>query len=212
LAFPFRREIDTDDNGWAARSGGAMAWSGEQIVMTFIIQFIRTRRGARVVIRTISLEASDSSAALAHTTSLIGSSRWPANTDAVRVMDDAGRTLLDWSMPVPDRHTAAPSPCPAEDGRIESSTSPASRSPASGPTRVVDPPRVEHPRLEVGQAISYAEDGLPQIWKGGYEIAAEADRDAGETQYAIRSVGETRDRIVKSHELREDLSARTRGR
>lgn len=180
--------------------------------MTFLIQFIRTRRGARVVIRTIPLEASDSSAALAHTTRLIGSSRWPANTDAVRVMDDAGRTLLDWSMPVPDGHTALTSPHSAKDARIESSTSPASGSPTGGPTGVVDPSRTEHPRLEVGQAISYTEVALPEIWKGGYEIVAEADRDAGETQYAIRSAGETRDRIVKAHELREDLSARTRGR
>jgi hypothetical protein len=78
--------------------------------MTFLIQFVRIRRGARVVIRTVSVEAEDSRAALAWATGLLGTRRWPMNTDALRVMDDGGRTLLDWSMPAIDRQPVASSP------------------------------------------------------------------------------------------------------
>jgi len=59
----------------------------------------------------------------------------------------------------------------------------------------------------VGQAVSYAEDGQPETWKGGYEIVR-----LDEPQYAVRSANQSYDRIVHEHELREDLGARVRGR
>jgi hypothetical protein len=63
----------------------------------------------------------------------------------------------------------------------------------------------------VGQAVSYAEDGQPEIWKGGYEIVR-LDDPRDEPQYAVRSADQSYDRIVHEHELREDLGARVRGR
>jgi hypothetical protein len=65
--------------------------------------------------------------------------------------------------------------------------------------------------LDVGQAISYAEDGKPEHWQGGYEIVNAVDPDAREARYAIRNADEPHDRVAKEHELREDLGARTRG-
>ena len=180
--------------------------------MTFLIQFIRIRRGAQVVIRTATVEAEDSRGALARATSLIGSSRWPVNTDAVRVMDDGGRTLLDWSMPAHDRRPGASSPHVAAEAQMERATLPASRSLPHNLVRAADPADADHPHLELGHAISYAEDGLPATWKGGYEIVAKGEPDADEAQYTIRSADEKHDRIVQAHELREDLGARTRGR
>jgi hypothetical protein len=179
--------------------------------MTFLIQFVRTRRGARVVIRTVRVEAEDSRAALSYITDGMGTSRWPVNTDAVRVMDDGGRTLLDWSVPAPDHQPSVPSPNVAAEARIAKTTSLAGRSLPDDPATAVDPAHADHPGLEVGQAISYAEDGSPEIWKGGYEIVAGSESNAGEAQYTIRSADDSHDRIVKAHELREDLGARTRG-
>jgi hypothetical protein len=66
-------------------------------------------------------------------------------------------------------------------------------------------------RFAVGQAVSYAEDGQPEIWKGGYEIVR-LDDACDEPQYAIRNADQSYDRIVHEHELREDLGARARGR
>jgi hypothetical protein len=63
----------------------------------------------------------------------------------------------------------------------------------------------------VGQAVSYAEDGQAEIWKGGYEIVR-LDDPREEPQYAVRSADQSYDRIVHEHELREDLGARGRGR
>ena len=63
----------------------------------------------------------------------------------------------------------------------------------------------------MGQAVSYAEDGQPETWKGGYEIVR-LDDPHREPQYAIRNADQSYDRIVHEHELREDLSARVRGR
>jgi hypothetical protein len=71
---------------------------------------------------------------------------------------------------------------------------------------------MDHPHLEVGQATSFAEDGKPESWRGGYQIVNASDVAAGEAQSTIRSADETHDRIVKEHELRDDLGAHTRGR
>ena len=67
--------------------------------MTFVVQFKRFRRGVPEVIRTLPVAAIDGAAALAYAKSLIGTRHWPGQTDALRVMDDRGRTLLDWTVP-----------------------------------------------------------------------------------------------------------------
>jgi hypothetical protein len=67
--------------------------------VTFVVQFKRIRRGVPEVIRTLLITASDGAAALAYAKSLVGTRHWPGQTDALRVMDDRGRTLLDWTVP-----------------------------------------------------------------------------------------------------------------
>ena len=68
--------------------------------MRFLVQFKRFRRGVPEVIGTLPIAAADGAAALAFARSLAGMRRWPTRTDALRVMDDGGRTLLDWTVPV----------------------------------------------------------------------------------------------------------------
>lgn len=68
--------------------------------MRFLVQFKRFRRGVPEVIGTLPIAAADGAAALAFARSLAGMRRWPTRTDALRVMDDGGRTLLDWNVPV----------------------------------------------------------------------------------------------------------------
>jgi hypothetical protein len=81
--------------------------------MTFLVQFKRLRRGVPEVIRTLECRSVDAAAALAHARSLAGTRHWPSQTDALRVMDDGGRTLIDWSVsgmaaqPVQSRPTPA---------------------------------------------------------------------------------------------------------
>jgi hypothetical protein len=72
----------------------------EEVAVTFLVQFKRIRRGVPEVIRTLSLATVDGAAALAFARSLAGTRHWPARTDALRVMDDGGRTVLDWTVPV----------------------------------------------------------------------------------------------------------------
>src|SRR5829696_4754370 len=78
----------------------------EEAVVTFLVQFKRFRRGVPEVIRTLSLSTIDGAAALAFTKSLAGTRHWPPRTDALRVMDDGGRTLLDWTVPAAIAHTS----------------------------------------------------------------------------------------------------------
>ena len=68
--------------------------------MMFLVQFKRFRRGVPEVIRTLSISSVDGAAALAFARSLAGTRHWPTRTNALRVMDDSGRTLLDWVVPV----------------------------------------------------------------------------------------------------------------
>jgi hypothetical protein len=84
--------------------------------MTFLIQFKRFRRGVPEVIGTLPIAAADGPAALAFARSLAGMRRWPTRTDALRVMDDGGRTLLDWIVPVAAAQplTSSPTPVPAK--------------------------------------------------------------------------------------------------
>ena len=67
--------------------------------MTFVVQFKRFRRGVPEVIRTLPVATFDGAAALAYAKSLVGTRHWPVQTDVLRVMDDCGRTLLDWTVP-----------------------------------------------------------------------------------------------------------------
>jgi hypothetical protein len=68
--------------------------------MKFMVQFIRFRRGAPEVVRTLHVAAADESTALARVKSLVGTASWPPRPDALRVMDDGGRTLINWVVPV----------------------------------------------------------------------------------------------------------------
>jgi hypothetical protein len=68
--------------------------------MKFMVQFIRFRRGAPEVVRTLHVAAADESTALARVKSLVGTASWPPRPDALRVMDDGGRALINWAVPV----------------------------------------------------------------------------------------------------------------
>ena len=179
--------------------------------MTFLVQFKRFRRGVPEVIGTLPIAAADGAAALAFARSLAGMRRWPTRTDALRVMDDGGRTLLDWTVPVATAQpvTYSPTPVPAKPAGEE--PRPALPSMAEHPEESPSTPASGGHLFAVGQAVSYAEDGQPETWKGGYEIVR-LDDPHREPQYAIRSADQSYDRIVHEHELREDLGARGRGR
>jgi hypothetical protein len=154
----------------------------EEIAMTFLIQFKRFRRGVPEVIGTLPIAAADGPAALAFARSLAGMRRWPSRTDALRVMDDGGRILLDWTVPVAAKSTGK-EPRPASLIVMEQPDESPS-TPASG----------EH-LFAVGQAVSYAEDGQPETWKGGYEIVRLDDPHHG-PRYAFRSADQSYDRIL----------------
>ena len=98
--------------------------------MTFLVQFKRFRRGVPEVIGTLPIAAADGAAALAFARSLAGMRRWPTRTDALRVMDDGGRTLLDWTVPAATAQpvTYSPTSVPAKPTGDE----PARRSANSG--------------------------------------------------------------------------------
>jgi hypothetical protein len=181
--------------------------------MTFLVQFKRYRRGVLEVIQTLPIAAINGTAALAFARSPAGMRHWPTRTDALRVMDDGGRTLLDWTVPAA---AAAAQPVTYSPSRVPAK--PAGQEGRPAPLMTVEQPEespTTHPtgrhRFAVGQAVSYAEDGQPEIWKGGYEIVR-LDDPRGEPQYAVRSADQSYDRIVHEHELREDLGARVRGR
>src|SRR5688500_16899665 len=84
----------------------------KEAAMKFLVQFKRFRRGVPEVIGTLPIAATDGAAAMAFARSLAGKRRWPARTDALRVMDDGGRTLLDWTVPVAAAQPLTPSPTP----------------------------------------------------------------------------------------------------
>jgi hypothetical protein len=126
-------------------------------------------------------------------------------------MDDGGRTLLDWTVPVETAQPVTYSPIRVPTKPAGKEARPAPRPPAEQPEESPSTPVLGRHRFAVGQAVSYAEDGQPETWKGGYEIVR-LDDPRDEPQYAIRSADQSYDRIVHEHELREDLGARARGR
>jgi hypothetical protein len=178
--------------------------------MRYFVQFIRFRRGVPEPIRTIPVQAEDEEAVLARVRSRVGTGTWPMNTDALRVMDNGGRTVLQWAMPPAEQQTV-PSPEPNRDGKIEREPLSKGQAIEGGQPAAVGITATHHANLELGQAISYAEDGKPETWQGGYQIVNAPDLIHGEAKYTIRNADETHDRIVKEHELREDLGSRTRG-
>lgn len=179
--------------------------------MRFLVQFKRFRRGVPEVIGTLPIAAADGAAALAFARSLAGMRRWPTRTDALRVMDDGGRTLLDWTVPVAAAQPVTSSPTPVPAKPTETKLRPAPLLMAEHPEASRSTPTSGEHLFAVGQAVSYAEDGQPETWKGGYEIVR-LDDPRDEPQYAVRSADQSYDRIVHEHELREDLGARGRGR
>jgi hypothetical protein len=60
-------------------------------------------------------------------------------------------------------------------------------------------------QFDVGQPVSYADDGSPDIWKGGYEIIELPDPTDHEPQYVIRNANKTYNLIVQEHELRKQV-------
>jgi len=68
--------------------------------MIFHFQFIRFRRGVPEVISQRRCEALGERAALARAKTLVGTSDWPSRAEAVRVLDDGGRTMSDWRIGV----------------------------------------------------------------------------------------------------------------
>jgi hypothetical protein len=140
--------------------------------MTFLIQFIRFRRGVREVIRTLPVEAADAGAALARVRNRVGTSTWPMNTDALRVMDDRGRTMLDWMVLAPAVQQFLSLPPSAQRAQIDGEPLPASQPLPDNLTGAVGPPPTDHPHLEVGQAISFAEDGKPEIGRAATRSSA----------------------------------------
>lgn len=87
--------------------------------MTFVVQFKRLRRGVPEVIRELYVPSVDGPAAFAAALRLMGTRHWPVRTDAVRVMDDGGRTLLDWTMPAASQKPSTYSRRPAEPAFVE---------------------------------------------------------------------------------------------
>ena len=80
--------------------------------MRYFVQFIRFRRGEPEAIRTMQVEADDSEAAIAQVQGRVGTGTWPMNTEALRVLDQGGRTVLQWKVPGPPELKAASSPEP----------------------------------------------------------------------------------------------------
>jgi len=77
--------------------------------MAFVVQFIRLRRGVPEVVHTLRVVAADASAAMARAKRLVSTRSWPMRTDGMRVMDDGGRTLIDWMAPTTAAQPTAPS-------------------------------------------------------------------------------------------------------
>lgn len=178
--------------------------------MTFLVQFIRFRRGAPEVVRTLPVAAQDERAALERVKDRAGRGSWPMNTDALRVMDSGGRTRLDWVVPLPDGHVPAPGEVPLH-ARTDPASSIKDRASDEPPRTEPDAPMSRHPS-DVGQAASCTEEGDPEDRKGVCEVVDTSDPAGSGARCTIRSADETHDRVVKEHELREDLGSRSRGR
>jgi hypothetical protein len=101
------------------------------------VQFKRLRRGVPEVIRELYVPSVDGDAALAAAQRLIGTRHWPVRTDALRVMDDGGRTLLDWIVPAASQQPSTYSRRPAEPVTASYEPQYAIRSPDQSYDRIV---------------------------------------------------------------------------
>ena len=173
-----------------------------------LLQFLRLRRGVSEVVHTIDFEG-EGTAALAEGARLVGRGRWPTRADSLRAVDQRGRTLMTWELSVDaDQPSAALLATVSKRGAAEEPILPLPlRDYLTGGV----PPDGLH-RFDVGQPVSYSADGEPDIWKGGYEIIDLPAPVDHEPQYVIRNADEPYNLVVQEHELREDLSARVRGR
>jgi hypothetical protein len=173
-----------------------------------LMQFMRLRRGVSEVVHTVDFDG-DASAVLAEGARLVRRGRWPARAGTLRALDQCGRTLMRWELAV---HADQPSSALLE---VASKRGTADESMLSPPGRDilrsgVLPDGLHH--FDVGQPVSYADDGEPDIWKGGYEIIELPALVDHQPQYVIRNADEPYNLVVQEHELREDLGARVRGR
>jgi hypothetical protein len=175
--------------------------------VSFLVQFLRFRRSVPEVVRTLHLQqAATEAEALEIAKGRIGPGSWPVRINALRVMDDGGRTLIDWLVPEdpPSPHVDTVSQA-AQHRMVAREPSSAASSPGHTDTAGVDP---QH--LEIGQPVAYASDARPDAWKGGFDILGRTGINDAK-RYRIRSADEKSDRDVWGHNLREDLGARTRG-
>jgi hypothetical protein len=171
-----------------------------------LMQFLRLRRGVSEVVHTVDFEG-DASAVLAEGVRLVRRGRWPARADGLRALDQCGRTLMKWDIRVDAVQPSSSLLAAASNrGTIEAPTRPL---PVFNHERGVLPVGSHH--FDVGQPVSYADDGEPDIWKGGYEIIELSVPTDHEPQYVIRNANDTYNLVVQEHELREDLGARLRG-
>jgi hypothetical protein len=174
--------------------------------MSFLVQFLRSRRGVPEVVRTLHLPAATAAGALNIAKTRVGAASWPMRITALRVMDDGGRTLIEWLVPKEAPLPTVDTVSMAAQHRMAVTTT----SPARLPLAKVDTERPDHQSFEIGQAVTYATDAQPDIWRGGFDIMGRSRSD--DTQrYRIRSADEKSDRNVRERNLREDLGARTRG-
>ena len=77
------------------------SFESTSVPSAYLVQFVRFRRGAREITRTLNLPADDAAGALHRAKTFLARGNWPARTDALRVMDHGGRTLIDWDVPPP---------------------------------------------------------------------------------------------------------------
>jgi hypothetical protein len=180
--------------------------------MIFLVQLRHFRRGVSEVITTIPVAAADGAAALSRARSLAGTRFWPPRTAALRVMDEGGRTLIDWVVPVATVQPAASLPAVARERTHDEPKTAQPQIHEEPPGKGMGVLATHHHLFDVGQPVSYADGAKPDVWAGGYEIVGCFDPGGPEPRYAIRNADQSYDRIVQEHELREDLGARIRGR
>lgn len=63
------------------------------------VMFIRIRRGMPEVIQSLHFENSDAQAALALAIDLVGTRFWPTTATALRIVNESGQTIIDWTVP-----------------------------------------------------------------------------------------------------------------
>ncbi len=69
--------------------------------MKFLVQFVGFRRGVPEVIGATPLSAPVPETVQSTVKRLPGTAHWPFGTEAVRVLDEGGRTLAQWRLQDP---------------------------------------------------------------------------------------------------------------